>query len=109
LVQTRRCDLAGRASHGGNTFSAKCDILPQNVSSFLRYFSYTLFKGAVLYKGSANEIISIEFAVSNERDPKGYSKSPQSLHIEPFWKILFINPPEVPGQVVQVAQLRVGQ
>jgi len=32
--------------------------------------------------------------------PKGKSESPWSLHIRSFWKIHFINPPEVRGQVV---------
>ena len=35
-----------------------------------------------------------------ERAPKGKSKAPWGLHIRSFWKIHFINPPEVQGQVV---------
>jgi hypothetical protein len=34
--------------------------------------------------------------------PKESSKSPWSLHIRSFWKIHFINPPEVRGQVVRL-------
>jgi len=35
-----------------------------------------------------------------KKAPKGYSKSPWSLHIGSFRKVHFINPPEVHGQVV---------
>jgi hypothetical protein len=33
---------------------------------------------------------------------KGIQESPWSLHIGSFWKILFIYPPEVQGQVVRL-------
>jgi hypothetical protein len=35
-----------------------------------------------------------------KKAPKGRSKSPWSLHMRSFWKILFINSPEVQRQVV---------
>jgi hypothetical protein len=42
--------------------------------------------------------------------PKGNSESPWSLHIGIFWKIHFINPPEVQGQVGRLANhLRAGR
>jgi hypothetical protein len=34
--------------------------------------------------------------------PKGRKNPPWSLHIGIFWKIHFINPPEVRGQVVRL-------
>jgi hypothetical protein len=34
--------------------------------------------------------------------PRGKSESPWSLYIGIFWKIHFINPPEVRGQVVRL-------
>jgi len=37
--------------------------------------------------------------------PKGKSESPWSLHNGSFWKIHFINPPEVKGQIVEFAWL----
>jgi hypothetical protein len=33
--------------------------------------------------------------------PKGKAETPWSLHMRSFWKILFINSPEVRGQVVR--------
>jgi hypothetical protein len=36
---------------------------------------------------------------NKKKAPKGKSESPWSLHIRSFWKIHFINPPEVRGQV----------
>jgi len=34
--------------------------------------------------------------------PKGRSESPWSLHTRSFWKVQFINPSEVQGQVVRL-------
>jgi hypothetical protein len=34
--------------------------------------------------------------------PRGKSESPWSLHIGSFWKIHFINPPEVQGQLARL-------
>jgi hypothetical protein len=39
---------------------------------------------------------------------KENSKSPWSLHIGSFWKVHFINPPEVRGQVVGFTEIGKG-
>ena len=38
--------------------------------------------------------------MKTRKAPEGNSESPWSLHIRSFWKIHFINPPEVQGQIV---------
>jgi hypothetical protein len=37
-----------------------------------------------------------------EKAPKGNYDSPWSLHIGTFWKIHFINPPEVHGRLFKM-------
>jgi hypothetical protein len=46
------------------------------------------------------------FWAENKKGSKGKLKSPWSLHIGPFWKTHFINPPEVHGQIVRLPVYR---
>ncbi len=40
--------------------------------------------------------------MTRENAPKGKSESPWSLHLGSFRKILFINPPEVKAQIIDL-------
>jgi hypothetical protein len=42
------------------------------------------------------------YTAQKKKPPGGEGKFPWSLHIGAFWKIHFINPPEVQGQVVRL-------